>query len=310
MSSAAVASAANGLARRSRVRSLDGLRKTSSFRATPPVTPPGEASGALKCCTPRLVRCRSLTSAVAVRDGVRSYASSACITSSARRGGGGGGGGGADQMGGSDGGRLLAGGLAMAGAALAAGPGEEHTNWGNDKTGGGNTTTTSWGDDRAPGGGRGVGASTVWCDGSASRRLPPSLASFRRRHGKNNLARFAGGGSGSDGSSSSGGESDVDQVDQVGGELRTFDGRLALTAPSARITDVYRFEGNGEPVGRGQRATVSTATHLRTGQTVAVKRLLRAETTRLEVRRGGFSGTTGFVASRGESRLSFLCHSP
>lgn len=268
MSSAAVASAANGIARRSRVRGLDGLRKTSSFRATPPVTPPGEAAGSLKG-TPRLVRCRSMTSAPAVGS-ARSYASSACITSSARRGL-------ADEIGGAgtaDGGRFLAGAAAVAGA-LAASSGEEQTNWGNDKTGGG--ATTSWGDDKFAGG---RGSSTVWCDGSASRRLPPSLGSFRRR--RENLARFSG-----SSSDSSSGESDVEQVVEAGSELRTFEGRLAVGAPPpVCITDVYRFEGNGEPVGRGQRATVSTATHLRTGQTVAVKKLARAETTRLEVRGG------------------------
>lgn len=279
MSSAAVVSAANGIARRSRVRSLDGLRKTRSFRATPPVTPPGEAPGCLECA-PRLVRCRSLTSAPSVRSGIRSYASSACITSGARRGG-------ADEIGGAEattaaaGGQFLAGAVALAGA-LAASSGEERN---LDIGGGGDTTTTNWGDDKAPRAGRGV--STVWCDGSASRRLPPSLASFRRRHAAGNtaenLAHFSGSRNRGGGGESSGGESDVEQV-EVGGDLRTFDGRLALAASSARITDVYRFEGNGEPVGRGQRATVSTATHLRTGQTVAVKRLSRAQTTRLEVR--------------------------
>lgn len=52
-----------------------------------------------------------------------------------------------------------------------------------------------------------------------------------------------------------------------------------------KITDVYRFDGGGKPVGRGNRSTVSTATHRLTGQQVAVKRLLRSETSRLEVRK-------------------------
>ncbi|CAM9428899.1 unnamed protein product, partial [Hapterophycus canaliculatus] len=79
-------------------------------------------------------------------------------------------------------------------------------------------------------------------------------------------------------------ESDVEKVDL--NSLHSFD--PAATAggagtSSVRITDVYRFEGNGEPVGRGNRSVVSTATHRLTGQPVAVKRLSRAETTRLEV---------------------------
>lgn len=51
-----------------------------------------------------------------------------------------------------------------------------------------------------------------------------------------------------------------------------------------RITDVYRFEGGGRLVGRGHRSTVSSATHRRTGQPVAVKRISRAVTSRGEVR--------------------------
>eukprot|EP00903_Cladosiphon_okamuranus_P008825 g8452.t1 len=295
MSSAAVASAANGIARRSRVRSLGSLRKTSSFRAvTPPVTPPGgEAAtpGSLKP-TP-LVRCRSASAAPPPASSssstssgsVRSCASSACIISTtARRGAV------ADEMGGAgdaDGGRFMAGAAALAGALLAAGGGnrDEHQrmNRGNDKTGGAGTGTTSWGwDAKAPGGG-----GRVWCDGGGSAsRLPPSLASFRRRHQHHHHAAVAGGNRACFGCSGGGGgsegDSDAEQV-EAGAELRAFDGRPALPAPRGRITDVYRFEGNGEPVGRGQRATVSTATHLRTGQTVAVKRLLRAQTTRLEV---------------------------
>lgn len=54
----------------------------------------------------------------------------------------------------------------------------------------------------------------------------------------------------------------------------------------ARITDVYRFESGVEPVGRGHRSTVSTATHRLTGKEVAVKRISRENTSRLEVRHG------------------------
>lgn len=55
----------------------------------------------------------------------------------------------------------------------------------------------------------------------------------------------------------------------------------------ARITDVYRFESGVEPVGRGNRSTVSSATHRLTGQEVAVKKLSRDGTSRLEVRTWG-----------------------
>lgn len=51
-----------------------------------------------------------------------------------------------------------------------------------------------------------------------------------------------------------------------------------------RITDCYRFEGGGQLVGRGHRSTVSSATHRRTGQVVAVKRISRAVSSRREVR--------------------------
>lgn len=48
------------------------------------------------------------------------------------------------------------------------------------------------------------------------------------------------------------------------------------------ITDVYRFESGGEPVGKGHRSTVFECTHRLTGQSVAVKKISRAETSRLE----------------------------
>lgn len=59
----------------------------------------------------------------------------------------------------------------------------------------------------------------------------------------------------------------------------------ALANPAAtRITDVYKFDGDTEQVvGRGSRSVVSSARHRLTGQRVAVKKLSRAETTRVEV---------------------------
>lgn len=56
------------------------------------------------------------------------------------------------------------------------------------------------------------------------------------------------------------------------------------------ITDVYMFGSDDEVVGRGSRGAVSAATHRQTGKRVAVKRMLRAETSRLEVREGGRVG--------------------
>lgn len=53
---------------------------------------------------------------------------------------------------------------------------------------------------------------------------------------------------------------------------------------STRITDVYKFDGDTEQVvGRGSRSVVSSARHRLTGQRVAVKKLSREETTRVEV---------------------------
>lgn len=54
--------------------------------------------------------------------------------------------------------------------------------------------------------------------------------------------------------------------------------------PGARITDVYRFDSSGTPVGRGNRSTVYECTHRLTGQPVAVKRISRTHSSRLEVR--------------------------
>lgn len=78
------------------------------------------------------------------------------------------------------------------------------------------------------------------------------------------------------------------------GEMREDSSSAALSAlanPGAkavdcttRITDVYEFDGDTEQVvGRGSRSVVSSARHRLTGQRVAVKKLSRAETTRVEV---------------------------
>ena len=74
----------------------------------------------------------------------------------------------------------------------------------------------------------------------------------------------------------------------------------------ARITDVYDFDNNGQPVGRGNRSTVSTATHRLTGQPVAVKRMLRSETSRSQVRKreeggGGREGEAGTTERKEQS---------
>lgn len=62
------------------------------------------------------------------------------------------------------------------------------------------------------------------------------------------------------------------------------DTSLLPSSKQLRITDCYRFEGGGQLVGRGHRSTVSSATHRRTGQVVAVKRISRAVSSRREVR--------------------------
>lgn len=261
MSTAAVASAANGIARRARVRGL-GLRK-KSFQAATPASPPEAPAGSL----PRLVRCRSMSSAPSASVGSssssRSYASAACITSAVR--------GGDDWCNGKalgrrgseagHGGRLLAG-VAAAGALVAGAREEQTTNRGSENG--------RCGDDKAEGAGR--GGAVVWCDGQAA--------------SSSEAQRFL---SSSSCGSSSGSDAEVREINL--GDVHQFKRRVpaavAAATPRARITDVYRFDGDREPVGRGQRATVTTATHLRTGESVAVKKLSRAETTRLEVRRAG-----------------------
>lgn len=379
-SAAAVASAASGIARRSRVRTVDGLGR-NSFRSTPPVSPQDGAAGSLQrkasvaasaaagLAAPRLVRCRSLTSAPQIGSiSSRSYSSAARITSAARRGGsgdwcndktgcgglvpsttaaaarkspqlvrcrsltsapsigsGGGGssrsyasaaritsaarrgdgdwcndktgfGGGGAGAGGADGGRFMAGAVVLSAALAASSQAGDETNWGNDRMGGGGSA--SWGDDRVGGGaGGGGGRSRVWCDGAAAstRRLPSSLRSFQEQASRgaetqqtNNISRInsccsSGGGSSSCDSS----DSDVKQVEIDDLRSSSFE-PTSCAAPATSsgrlITDVYRFQGTNDEVGRGQRSVVSTATHRLTGQAVAVKRLSRADTTRLEVR--------------------------
>ncbi|CAM9735020.1 unnamed protein product [Pylaiella littoralis] len=378
MSSAqAVSSAASGIARRSRVRTADGLRR-NSFRSTPPL-PQDAAAGSLHLKTsqaaaaaglaaPRLVRCRSLTSAPEIgRNSSRSYSSIARLTSAARQGGGGGGSGSggdwcndkvgcgglvaataaaaaarhttpllrcrsltsAPSMGGgiggssrsytsaariasaarggdgngdlchdktgfggagasgAEGGGFIAGALALT-AALAASPRDDETNWGNDRMGRG-SSAASWGDDRVGGGGG--GGSKVWCDGASASttRLPSSLGSFREQAArgaesqqtKNIFARNSS-------SSSSGGSSDSDvkqmEIDGLrSGSFEPTSSSAPATSSARLITDVYRFQGTNDEVGRGQRSVVSTATHRLTGQAVAVKRLARTDTTRMEV---------------------------
>lgn len=73
---------------------------------------------------------------------------------------------------------------------------------------------------------------------------------------------------------------DLARLEHMGG------GNLKQKAVAAtlRITDVYRFDSGDQPVGRGNRSIVTTATHRLTGLPVAVKRISRADTSRLEVR--------------------------
>lgn len=271
-----MASAASGIARRSRRCRLDGLAKTRSFRATPPASPAGiPASGGAGSLhstastpAPRLLRCRSLTSAPSTR----SYAGAARVTSSARRGE-------ADlgsngKAGARESGRFLAGASVAAAGALAA------STTGEDQGGSGNGPAEAGGLGIRRSSAAGAGAGGVWCHGSASTRFPASLGSFGDRPASASSRADLRKNSWSSTSSNSS-ESDVEQVDVNG--LHGFDPTSAGKT-AVRITDIYRFEGNGEPVGRGNRSVVSTATHRLTGQPVAVKRLSRAETTRLEVR--------------------------
>ncbi|CAM9946715.1 unnamed protein product, partial [Ectocarpus fasciculatus] len=310
MSTAAVASAASGIARRSRIRGLDGLTRRRSFHGTPAVSPSGaaaaarSASGAALAPNPPLLRCRSLTSAPSGSGGGgggrRSYTSAARVTSAARRGGDWSEdkfGGGADGI--NLGGQFLAGAVAVAGALVATSSGGGGADWGNDRVGG---DTTNWGNDRAGGGGGGRGG--VWCDASAaaSRKQHHHLSSAGScslreaccpADSQNNNKRGAMLSRSSSSSSSSGSSSCGSDVIQVGARALSClepsaaaRGGSAAVAPPAppSITDVYSFEGASEPViGRGQRSVVSTARHRLTGQPVAVKRLARAETTRLEV---------------------------
>ncbi|CAN0529995.1 unnamed protein product, partial [Ectocarpus sp. 12 AP-2014] len=306
MSTAAVASAASGIARRSRVRGLDGLARRRSFHGTPPVSPPGtraRAGSAAAALAPNrsLVRCKSLTSATSITGGGggggggrRSYTSAARVTSAARRGGDWS----DDKFVGADGinfgGQFLAGAMAVAGALVATSSGGEE-DLGNDRVGG---DTTNWGNDRAGGGGRGGGrGGGVWCDASvaaASRNqhvASPGSCSFRKAcctDSQNNKSSGMLSRSSSSSSSSSSCGSEVIQVSARA--LSCLEPSAAVpAAPAARspapsITDVYCFKGAAEPViGRGQRSVVTTARHRLTGQPVAVKRLARAETTRLEV---------------------------
>ncbi|CAB1111775.1 unnamed protein product [Ectocarpus sp. CCAP 1310/34] len=295
MSTAAVASAASGIARRSRIRGLDGLARRRSFHGTPPVSPPetpapaGSAAAALAPNRP-LARCRSLTSAPSTTGGGggrRSYTSAARVTSAARRGG--------DWSddsfvwadGINFGGQFLAGAVAVAGALVATSSGGGR-DLDNDRVGG---DITSWGNDRAGGGGGG-GRGGVRCDASAaavSRHQHVASAessSFREAcstDSQNNKSGAMLSRSSSSSSSCCGSE-----VMQVGARalscLEPSAVAPAARSPAPSITDVYFFEGAAEPViGRGQRSVVSTARHRLTGQPVAVKRLARAETTRLEV---------------------------
>ncbi|CAM9389070.1 unnamed protein product [Ectocarpus sp. 4 AP-2014] len=297
MSTAAVASAASGIARRSRIRGLDGLARRRSFHGTPAVSPsgaPAPAGSAAAAPAPNrpLVRCRSLTSApsTAGGGGRRSYTTAARVTSAARRGGDWS----DDRFVGADGinfgGQFLAGAVAVAGALVATSSGGGG-DWGNDKVGG---DTTNWGNDRAGGGGGG-GRGGAWCDASAaaaSRNQGVASAessSFREACSADSQNKS--GAILSRSSSSSSSISCGSDVIQVGARaLSCLDPSAAApAAPAARspapsITDVYCFEGVAEPViGRGQRSVVSTARHRLTGQPVAVKRLARAETTRSEV---------------------------
>ncbi|CAM9788059.1 unnamed protein product [Ectocarpus sp. 12 AP-2014] len=292
MSTAAVAWAASGIARRSRIRGLDGLARRRSFHGTPPVSPPGtraRAGSAAAALAPNrpLVRCRSLTSAPSNTGGGggdggrRSYTSAARVTSAARRGGDWS----DDMFVGADGinfgGQFLAGAVAVAGALVATSSGGGGDS-GNDRADGGGS-----------GGGRGVG---VWCDASAAAAsrnqhvASQGSCSFREAcctDSQNNKRGAMLSRSSSSSSSSSCGS----EVIQVSARALSClePSAAAPAAPAARspapsITDVYFFEGAAEPViGRGQRSVVTTARHRLTGQPVAVKRLARAETTRLEV---------------------------
>ncbi|CAM9981499.1 unnamed protein product [Ectocarpus sp. 13 AM-2016] len=297
MSTAAVASAASGIARRSRVRGLDGLARRRSFHGTPRVSPPGTpapAGSAAAALAPNrpLVRCRSLTSVPSTAGGGgRSYTSTARVTSAARRGGDWSDDGFVGAGGINFGGQFLAGAVAVAGALVATSSGREDSR--NDRVGG---DTTNWGNDRAGGGGGGGGGGRgggVWCDASAAAAsrdqhvASPGSCSFREAcctHSQNNKR----GAMLSRSSSSSSCGSEVIQVSARA--LSCLEPSAAApAAPAARspapsITDVYCFKGAAEPViGRGQRSVVTTARHRLTGQPVAVKRLARAETTRVEV---------------------------
>lgn len=62
------------------------------------------------------------------------------------------------------------------------------------------------------------------------------------------------------------------------------DSAMNEESPSVSITDIYRFDSSGQPVGKGHRSTVFECTHRLTGKPVAVKRISRTHTSRFEVR--------------------------
>lgn len=347
-------SAATGVVRRSRVRSLDGI--TNGFR--PPVSSLKPKSN-LHHEARRLCRSRSMTSAQVGSGNSRSgFSTAACVSvqvNELRHGSGGGyvevsqpfSGGGAGAGAGAGNNQLSsAAGAASALAVFAAsrqdsgdGPG-----WANDKTGG-------------SGKGGGGGGSMVWCREGRPGRTPLSLPSaapssstidavnacshalHRVESGtcEMNIPIPSASVAGSEehkvtqngfharhsSSSSSNNINRSSKLDRDGGheveDFQTFKdiermrgnlkGGAAAAAAMAQVsaatvaastavatnsgnsgvlslTDVYQFESGREPVGRGNRSTVSTAVHRETGQHVAVKCLARSGTSRLEVRIG------------------------
>lgn len=335
MSSAAAAAlagastAASGIARRARVRSLDGIAR--GFRVVSPSGPAGSSPVGVT-----RGRSRSLTSDA--MGACYTSGASKCVTARGRdvlEGGLGGGSGGAGAGAGTgEGGQFLAGGggaAAVAALALfAATPDSGENEWGHDKTGGGGGGSDGILSGRSGG--------TAWCHAQQPTTPAPSQQQQQRllsppSHEHRALtaavARGALGAADHSSISNSSGSShrcrpsevdefraqkDLERIQAIkldGGPTSTMAAATASVgvvgsqqqqqkqqqrpeAP-ARITDVYHFDNNGQPVGRGNRSTVSTATHRLTGQPVAVKRMLRSETSRSKVRKREGGGGGGGV---------------
>lgn len=308
---AGASTAAGGIARRTRVNSLDGIAR-GALRV---VSPSGAAGSSIGSNPTTRGRSRSLTSDTMGAG----YTSAMAGTVTSRRdafGGGRGGGTGTAGTGKGEGGQFLAGGsAALALAALTATSDEGEDERARDKMGDGGG---------AGSGGLLVGRSsgTAWCH--AQQPAPPTppqqqqqrqqLPPLSHEHRSLRTAAAGGGALGAAEhimSRNSGSRCRTSEVDDFRAQkdlesiraVKLDGGSTSVTAAATasvgvagshqqpqqreapkRITDVYKFDNNGQPVGRGNRSTVSTATHRLTGQPVAVKRMLRSETSRSQVR--------------------------